>query len=78
MSEFRTSDIILAACLKLDDVEMIKIELTGNKGTFVFAAVDQSYVDDYDLGKCQVEPVTFNNAIKQLTTSVRRMLNRQK
>ena len=78
MSEFRTSDIILAACLKLDDVEMIKIELTGNKGTFVFADVDQSYVDDYDLGKCQVEPVTFNNAIKQLTTSVRRMLNRQK
>ena len=78
MSEFRTSDIILAACLKLDDIEMIKIELNGNKGTFVFADVDQSYVDDYDLGKCQVEPVTFNNAIKQLTTSVRRMLNRQK
>jgi len=76
MSEFRTSDIILAACLKLDDIEMIKIELNGNKGTFVFANVDQSYVDDYDLGKCQVEPVTFNNAIKQLTTSVRRMLNR--
>lgn len=76
MSEFRTSDIILAACLKLSDVEMIKIELSGNKGTFVFANVDRDYVDDYDLGKCQVEPVTFNNAIKQLTTSVRRMSNR--
>lgn len=76
MNEFRTSDIILAACLKLDDVEMIKIELSGNKGTFVFANVDCDYVDEYDLGKCQVEPVTFNNAIKQLTTSVRRMSNR--
>lgn len=76
MNEFRTSDIILAACLKLNDVEMIKIELNGNKGTFVFVDVDQSYVDDYDLGKCQVEPVTFNNAIKQLTTSVRRMSSR--
>ncbi len=76
MNEFRTSDIILAACLKLNDVEMIKIELNGSKGTFVFGNVDQEYVDNYDLGKCHVEPVTFNNAIKQLTTSVRRMSNR--
>lgn len=78
MGEFSTSDIILAACLKLNDVEMIRIELSGSKGTFVFADVDREYVDGYDLGKCQVEPVTFNNAIKHLTTSVRRMANRQK
>ena len=76
MSEFKTSDIILAACLKLDDVEMIRIELSGSKGTFVLEGIDQDYVDSYDLGKWQVEPVTFNNAIKQLTTSVRRMSNR--
>ena len=76
MSEFKTSDIILAACLKLNDVEMIRIELSGSKGTFVFEDIDQEYVDSYDLGKCRVEPVTFNNAIKQLTTSVRRMSNR--
>jgi len=76
MSEFKTSDIILAACLKLHDIEMIRIELSGNKGTFVFADVDQDYVDTYDLGKCAVEPVAFNNAIKQLTTSVRRMSQR--
>ena len=78
MKEFKTSDIILAACLKLKDVEMVRIDLTGNKGTFVFVNIDQQYVDDYDLGKCQVEPVTFNNAIKQLTTSVRRITNHSK
>ena len=66
MSEFETSDIILAACLKLHDIEMVRIELNGNKGTFVFADADQDYVDTYDLGKCSVEPVAFNNAIKQL------------
>ena len=76
MSEFKTSDIILAACLKLHDMEMVRIELSGNKGTFVFTDVDQDYVDTYDLGKCSVEPVAFNNAIKQLTTSVRRMSQR--
>ena len=57
-------------------MEMIRIDLAGNKGTFVFDNVDQEYVDTYDLGKCLVEPVAFNNAIKQLTTSVRRMSQR--
>ena len=70
---YKTTDIILAACLRLSGYDMVMIEKDGNKGTFVFADVDQTFVVDYDLGKIQVEPVAFNNAIKQLTTSVRRM-----
>jgi hypothetical protein len=70
---YKTSDIILAACLKLNDYDMVMIEKEGNKGTFVFADVDPAFVTEYDLGKVRVEPVEFNNAIKQLTTSVRRM-----
>jgi hypothetical protein len=70
---YKTSDIILAACLKLNDYDMVMIEKEGNKGTFVFADVDADFVTEYDLGKVCVEPVEFNNAIKQLTTSVRRM-----
>jgi hypothetical protein len=74
MEEFyKTTDIILAACLKLNDYDMVMIEKEGNKGTFVFADVDTGFVTEYDLGKTRVEPVAFNNAIKQLTTSVRRM-----
>lgn len=73
MTEYQTTDIILAACLRLNGYDMTDIELTGSKGTFVFVDVDDSFVQDYDLGKCRVEPVAFNNAIKQLTTSVRRM-----
>lgn len=71
--EYRTSDIVLAACLRLNEVELISIEVTGNKGTFVFANVDAEFINDYDLGRRQVEPVAFNNMIKQLTTSVKRM-----
>jgi hypothetical protein len=73
MEEYRTTDIILAACLRLNGYDMIDIELHGTKGTFCFGEVDTSFIQDYDLGKCRVEPVAFNNAIKQLTTSVRRM-----
>lgn len=73
--EYRTTDIILAACLRLYNHEMVRIEINGSKGTFVFEDADgmQILIDDYDLGKVRVEPVSFNNMIKQLTTSVRRM-----
>jgi hypothetical protein len=52
---------------------MTGIEKQGQKGTFVFENVSDDLVVAYDLGNAQVEPVSFNNAIKQLTTSVRRM-----
>lgn len=74
--QFRTSDIILAACLKLNNLKMSSIEIDGNKGMFVFDDVPQDIITDYDLGQMLVEPVAFNNAIKQLTTSVRRIVNK--
>ena len=75
MSEYRTTDIVLAASLKVHGFVLSTIDRVGgtNKGTFVFEDVESQFITDYDLGKVQVEPVAFNNAIKQLTTSVRRM-----
>lgn len=70
--ELRTTDIILAAALKVLGAKMSHIEKNGNKGTFVFESVDPKIVDDYDLGNLSVEPVAFNTAIKQLTTATRR------
>lgn len=73
---FKTSDIILAACLRLHQYPLMSIELLGNKGTFVFENVVDELLTEYDLGNLLVEPVSFNNAIKQLTTSVRRMASK--
>lgn len=70
--ELRTTDIILAASLKVLGAKMSHIEKNGNKGTFCFDSVEQSIIDDYDLGNLRVEPVAFNTAIKQLTTASRR------
>lgn len=70
---FKTSDINLASCLKLKNYNLTSIEVVGSKGTFIFENVDQDFVNEYNLGKVLVEPVTFNNTIKQLTTSVRRI-----
>ncbi len=71
---YKTPDIVLAASLKVCGFDLDSIELNGNKGIFVFNDVDKGFLIDFDLGKVVVEPVTFNNTIKQLTTSVRRML----
>lgn len=71
--QFKTTDIILAASLRVHDYTMVSIEVIGTRGTFIFNDVDDKFLNEYDLGKCLVEPISFNNGIKQLTTSVRRM-----
>lgn len=70
---YKTSDIVLAACLKVNGFELSTIEkVTATKGNFVFMNVSNDFIKQYDLGKVLVEPVAFNNAVKQLTTSARR------
>lgn len=67
-----TQDIVLAAALKVLGFKIDHIEKIGNKGIFHFVDVDESAVNDYDLGNLKVEPVAFNSAIKALTTASRR------
>jgi hypothetical protein len=69
-----TSDIVLAASLKVRGYKLDRIEKQGNRGIFCFADVDDSTLTEFDLGKCLVEPVSFNNAIKALTTATRRII----
>ncbi len=69
-----TSDIVLAAMLKVKGFKLDRIEKHGNRGVFCFADVESSDLSDFDLGKCQVEPVAFNNSVKALTTATRRII----
>lgn len=69
---YSTSDIVLAATLKLSGFTLTKIEKFNNKGIFYFDSVDEMVLMDFDLGKIKVEPVAFNNTIKALTTATRR------
>lgn len=69
-----TSDIVLAAALKVKSYKLDRIEKVGNRGVFCFADVDDSVLQEFDLGKCLVEPISFNMAIKALTTATRRII----
>ena len=70
---YKTADINLAAVLKLKGFHLDSIDVVGTKGTFNFVDVPENEILDFDLGNQRVEPVSFNNQIKSLTTSVRRM-----
>lgn len=67
-----TTDIVLAATLRVRGYQLDRIEKSGNRGIFCFADVDSSILTEFDLGQVLVEPVAFNNAIKALTTAARR------
>lgn len=71
-NKFCTTDIVLAAYLKIQGYKMSEIVKNGSKGTFVFAAVPEDVIDSYDLGQTMVEPKSLNYEIKSLTTATRR------
>lgn len=71
-SLFSTTDIVLAAYLKVKGYKMTEIQKNGNKGTFIFAQVPEDIINGYDLGIAQVEPKGLNYEIKALTTAARR------
>lgn len=73
LAEFRTTDIVLAASLKMSGYALDNIEKQGSKGTFVFVDVSDEFLNTFNLGKHRVEPVLFNNTIRQLTTSVKQL-----
>lgn len=69
-----TSDIVLAASLKVKGFKLDRIEKQGSRGVFCFADVESNVLEEFDLGKSLVDPVAFNNAIKALTTATRRII----
>jgi hypothetical protein len=72
MDNLETTDIVLAAYLKLKGFKMTNIVRHGNKGTFVFDKVPENVINEYDIGQALIEPRALNAEIKALTTSVRR------
>lgn len=72
--EIESSDIVLAATLKVKGYKLNRIDKQGNRGIFCFSDVDDEVLSEFDLGKSLVEPIAFNNAIKALTTATRRIV----
>lgn len=72
---FKTTDIVLAACLKLQGYALTEIRCTGKQGTFVFADVDSNTIREFNCAHLLVEPVQFHSMVRQLSASVLRAIS---
>lgn len=73
--EYHTVDITLAAVLKETGYSLDRITINNKKGTFVFLNVESEFIENFDKGNLLVEPVSFHNAIRTLTTAIKRQVN---
>lgn len=74
LNVFRTTDIVLASCLKLHGYELKQIVCKGKQGTFVFVDVEQLVIEDFNCGRIHVDPVLFYGTVRQLSASVVRQI----
>jgi hypothetical protein len=68
-----TSDICLAASLRVYGYTLQEILKEERRGIFVFVEVDDDIVSKYNLGQLLVEPNAFHAAVKFLTMAVKRV-----
>ncbi len=71
---YETTDLTLAAALRMHDVQLDRIVLTDNKrGGFFFNNVPMKLLEEYDLQQMKVEPFAFHRMIVALSTAVKRL-----
>lgn len=76
--EYTTSDIVLAAALRLKGKPLDRILIhEGRRGMFVFKNIDDELIDLVSMGKVLVEPFAFHAEIKHLTTVIAQMKARK-
>lgn len=73
VNRIETSDICLAASLRVYGYTLYHILKEERRGIFVFLDVDDEIVSKYNLGQLLVEPNAFHAAIRFLTMAVKRV-----
>ena len=68
---FKTIDLNLAAWLNYQGKELLFIEKEGNRGTFVFGAIEPALLKEYNSSAARVEPKKFGTITRHLTRCVR-------
>ena len=75
LNEFKTSDVSLAAYLKMQSFTIIDVEVVRTKGFFKFDKIEREEVTKFNNGTATVEPGEFSAVMRQLIQTVRRRIN---
>lgn len=75
---YGTSDIVLAATLKMNGVKLDHISITSlpsgaKRGVFHFIEVEDSDLIAFDSGRFTVEPIAFNSEVRALNAAIKRL-----
>ena len=73
ISEFNTTDLPLAAFLRINGYKLIEVRSKGQKGEFVFKDVPRQLLNDYNADNCVVEPKLFSSVMRQMVQSAKRI-----
>lgn len=78
---YGTSDIVLAATLKMHGVDLDRISITAlpsgvKRGVFHFMNVEDTDLFAFDAGKFSVEPIAFNSEIRALNGAIKRLMGK--
>ena len=75
LNQYKTTDIVLAAVLKMLGYKLENIEIEGRRGTFIFANVNPHSVDEFNYDGVRVEPKEFHAHVRTLSATINRMAN---
>lgn len=74
LSNYKTSDIVLAAVLKIHGFKLVDVIMHGKKGTFHFVQVDDDIINRFNFDGMMIEPKCLHSQIRDLSTLIRRMV----
>ena len=73
IEKFATTDLPLAAFLKMNGYKLSEVKSKGIKGEFVFDNVPRQLLNDYNADTCTVEPKMFSSVMRQMVQSAKRV-----
>lgn len=78
ITPYGTSDIVLAATLKMNGASLDHISITSlpsgaKRGVFHFVSVDDNDLVAFDAGRFSVEPIAFNSEVRALNAAIKRL-----
>ncbi len=68
-----TTDLCLAATLKVKGFRLLNIEKQGKRGTFFFQDVTDELIKEFHMGNILVEPSIFHQAVRSLAEAAKRL-----
>lgn len=74
---YKTSHVPLAAYLRINGAQLIRVTCEGRRGVFEFDICHREHIIEFNNGQARVEPGEFAEKMSQLTQTAKRVMTEQ-